>query len=108
MQVEMTCIPVQLSLAFSLEARDGNVHSRYENVLSLCESTLSQLNFINNKHRTCLTDVHLKDSLEVALSAYTPVQYTVHYFNRIRCQAPPLKGGLFVKHQIMTQLNFKL
>ncbi|KAM9726312.1 general transcription factor II-I repeat domain-containing protein 2B-like [Menidia menidia] len=38
----------------------------------LCESAFSDMNFIKNKHRTRLTDEHLKHALTVAVSNYTP------------------------------------
>uniref|UniRef100_A0A3B3HZV5 Uncharacterized protein n=1 Tax=Oryzias latipes TaxID=8090 RepID=A0A3B3HZV5_ORYLA len=38
----------------------------------LCESAFSNMNFIKNKHRTCLTDAHLQDSLRIAVSNYSP------------------------------------
>lgn len=38
----------------------------------LCESAISNMNFIKNKFRTRLTDSHLRESLRVAVSNYTP------------------------------------
>ncbi|XP_069486307.1 general transcription factor II-I repeat domain-containing protein 2-like [Ambystoma mexicanum] len=38
----------------------------------LCESAFSDMNFIKSKFRTRLTDEHLSDSIQVAVSSYTP------------------------------------
>ncbi len=51
----------------------------------LCESAFSDMNFIKNKHRTRLTDAHLKDSLTVAVSSYTPDYNTL--VNSMECQS---------------------
>uniref|UniRef100_A0A8C9YYR3 SPIN-DOC-like zinc-finger domain-containing protein n=1 Tax=Sander lucioperca TaxID=283035 RepID=A0A8C9YYR3_SANLU len=51
----------------------------------LCESAFSDMNFIKNKHRTRLTDAHLKDSLTVAVSSYTPDYNTL--VNSMQCQS---------------------
>lgn len=51
----------------------------------LCESAFSDMNFIKNKHRTCLTDAHLKDALTVAVSSYTP-DYSA-LVNSMQCQS---------------------
>lgn len=51
----------------------------------LCESAFSDMNFIKNKHRTRLTDAHLKDSLTIAVSSYTPDYNTL--VNSMQCQS---------------------
>ena len=51
----------------------------------LCESAFSDMNFIKNKHRTRLTDAHLRDSLTVAVSSYTPDYNTL--VNSMQCQS---------------------
>jgi len=51
----------------------------------LCESAFSDMNFIKNKHSTRLTDAHLKDSLTVAVSSYTPDYNTL--VNSMQCQS---------------------
>ncbi|KAF7669603.1 hypothetical protein LDENG_00176720 [Lucifuga dentata] len=51
----------------------------------LCESAFSDMNFIKNKHRTCLTDAYLEDSVRVAVSSYTP-DYSA-LVNSMQCQA---------------------
>lgn len=51
----------------------------------LCESAFSEMNFIKNKHRTRITDAHLKDSLTVAVSSYTSDYNTL--VNSMQCQA---------------------
>jgi len=38
----------------------------------LCESAFPDMNFIKNKHRTRVTDGHLKDCISVMVSGYTP------------------------------------
>lgn len=50
----------------------------------LCESAFSNMNFIKNKHRTCLTDSHLQDSLRLAVSNYTPEYSTL--LDNMQCQ----------------------
>lgn len=45
--------------------------------------------FIKNKHRTHLTDAHLKDSLTVAVSSYTPDYNTL--VNSINASLPTKK-----------------
>ena len=51
----------------------------------LCESAFSDMNFIKNKHRTRLTDAHLKELLTVAVSSYTPDYNTM--VNSMQCQS---------------------
>ncbi|KAK2903782.1 hypothetical protein Q8A73_010439 [Channa argus] len=53
--------------------------------LDQVEPSLSDMNFIRNKHRARLTDAHLQDSLRVAVSSYTPDYSTL--VNSMQCQA---------------------
>ncbi|QQP51169.1 General transcription factor II-I repeat domain-containing protein 2A, partial [Caligus rogercresseyi] len=54
----------------------------------LCESSLSDMNYIKNKHRTRLTDTHLQDSLRIAVSSYS--QITMHWWPACNVR-PPIK-----------------
>ncbi|GAA6111453.1 kelch-like protein 12 isoform X3 [Tachysurus ichikawai] len=50
------------------------------------------MNFIKNKHRTCLTDAYLQDSLRFAVSNYSP-DYSTDYstppfLNSVECYDP--------------------
>ena len=51
----------------------------------LCESAISNTNFIKNKHRTRLTDAHLQDSLRIAVSNYSPDYNAL--VSSMQCQA---------------------
>ena len=54
-------------------------HSSYES--SLCESSFSDMIFIQYKHRTRRNDAHLQDSVRVAFTFYLYIQQTVQYSN---------------------------
>ena len=49
-------------------------HHSFESCVSVWfnESAFSDMNFIKNKQKTCISDAHLGDTIRVAVPSYTP------------------------------------